>query len=192
MIDKDREFKEKHHREVFLARGGALELSTMMEKRFNEILSKIGKEKIPYHFMTKAILVENLMLKLTPEIEREKFKTLQDFVTLRNIFAHAPIKWKLQKLEFESEGQYKKFFKTNPEWKNFNIAINHFNAISGRALDLIENFIIQFNKSEQLKRMLEKQLLGGLSVETLENAMDEDMKKFYEKVKDRDIESFFE
>jgi len=162
MIDKDEVFKKKHHRDVFLARGGVLEMSTLMEKRFNEILLKIGKIKLPGGFMTKAKFVENLMLKLTPGIKREKFKPLQEFVILRNIFAHVPIKWDFhEKLEFESEGKHKELFETNPEWKDFDIAINYFNAICGNAPDLIEKFIIWFNTNEQMKSKIDKLVFGA-------------------------------
>lgn len=185
MIDKDHEFKEKHHKDVFLARGGVLELSTIMEKRLNEILLKIGNVEIPDHFRTKAKLVEDLMLKLTSEIEREKFKTFQDFVTLRNIFAHVPIKWySHQKVEFESEGPYKNFFKTNPEWKDFDIAINYFYAISGNAINLIEKFVTWFNTNEQMKREIDKEAWGlDMPLEMKEkiyrigNKMKQDMEK---------------
>ena len=191
MIDKDFEFKEKYHNDVFLARGGILELSTILELKFNEILLKIGKietlKNLP--FRTKARLVEDLMLKLSPDIDREKFKPLQDFVKLRNVMAHAPIKWHTQKLEFDGEGlNDDNFLKDNPECKDLNIAMAHFRAISDHALNLIEAFIRNFNISEQLKRELSKQLLGGLDIETLENAMNDDMRKKYEKMKNREIE----
>lgn len=187
MIDKDFEFKEKYHNEVFLARGGVIEISTILELKFNEILLKIGKkESLKYlHFGDKAKLVEDLMLRLSPDIDRNKFKPLQNFVKLRNIMAHAPIKWHTQKLEFESEGLYADFFKHHPEWKDFDVAMAHFSAISAHALNLIESFIRSFNTSEQLKRELSKQLLGGLDIETLENAMDDDMRKKYEEMKKR-------
>ncbi|MFA7708472.1 MAG: hypothetical protein WCX73_05975, partial [Candidatus Pacearchaeota archaeon] len=64
MMDKDFEFKEKYHNDVFLARGGILETSTILELRFNEILLKIGKKESLENigFRKKAGLVEELML----------------------------------------------------------------------------------------------------------------------------------
>jgi len=187
IIDKDFEFKKKHHNEVFLARGGIIETSTILELRFNEILLKIGKKESLNNlsFKSKAKLIEDLMLRLSPDMDRERFKPLQNFVKLRNIMAHVPIKWHTQRLEFESEGLYASYFKDYPEWKDFDVTMANFMAISNHALNLIEVFIRNFNTSEQLKRELSKQLLGGLDLETLENAMDDGMREKYNKMKKR-------
>jgi len=161
MIDKDYEFKEKYHKDVFLARGGVLEISTIIEKKFNEIILKIGKKSPKkMRFNDKAKYVENLMLKLNPEIKKEDFKTLQEFVALRNIFAHAPIKWNFLKLEFESEGQYKTLFKMNSEWEKLDIAMAYFDSISEHAINLIESFIRYFNTHIKMKREINKAVFG--------------------------------
>ncbi len=162
MVDKNDEFKKKHVNDVFLARGGFIELSTIIEKKLNEILLNIGKKKNlkGMWFKKKAKSVEDLMLELNPEIKGEEFKPLQDFVRLRNIFAHAPIKWDEQKLEFDSEGEYKKFFEGKSEWKDFNYVGEYYSHLVGGVIMLLEKFIIYHNIHKQMKTEINKSVFG--------------------------------
>lgn len=155
---------EEKKEEVILARGYVLELSTIMEESFNALLSRMGGEKNPEEdfFKTKAKRVEELMLKESPDIKREQFEMFQDFVSLRNIFAHVPINWFSQKLEleFKSEGCYESYFKRNPMWKDFSFAINYFTEIMGRTQELIESFVKFFLTHEQMKKEINKAVFG--------------------------------
>jgi len=155
---------------VFLARGQVLELSTIIEISFNELFFNLGYKKIPSDFMKKAKLVEELMLKGVPgiEIKREEFEIFQDFVSLRNIFAHAPINWFSLELEFENGKYYKHLFERNPEWKKFSFAIEYFVGICGQTIELIKGFVKVYLTQKKMEEEINKAVFGNLPKEIIE------------------------
>jgi len=149
--------------EVVLARGHVMELSTIIESSFDEILSVIGKDKIARkkNFMPKAKLVEKLMVK---GIGGHKFvdddlNTFQDFVSLRNIFAHVPIDYHSPKLKFDCK-DHEDYFKRNQKWKDFTFAIYYFTSIMGSTLVLIKSFVNISVAQNKMERAINKSLFG--------------------------------
>lgn len=161
-------------RQVFIARGQVLELSTIIEVSFNELLSNVCDERNPEKddFMPKAKRVEELMLRDFSDISKEQFEMFQDFVSLRNIFAHVPINWFSQELEFNCEGYYERYFKRNVKWKEFSFAINYFANICNNTIELIKNFVKLFVAKRRLTEEINKALFGDIPKEMIDKIMD--------------------
>ncbi|MDP3966234.1 MAG: hypothetical protein Q8Q04_01750, partial [archaeon] len=182
-VAKNNENFKENINKIFLARGNVIELSTIIEVSFNELLFQIDKEKYDKkdRFMSKAKRVEELMLEYPEKmnIKREQFKMFQEFVTLRNIFAHVPINWFSEKLEFEVTN-YEPWFKDHLEWKNASIAIKYFIEIGSQTIELIKSFVKVFLTQKTMEREINKAVFG---VETLP----EDVKKIMEEVNKDDF-----
>ena len=162
-------------------RGSTIEFSIIIEECFNNLISTTGKDLILDHskkefhlvkgirnkkdmpkFKTKSRdmknLIEEAFPKLGDDAKKNLSKALGRFEALRDVFAHVPVKWEEQELEFFTDVPYKHFFK-DPNWKNVLFAhkefVNHFNWL----IDII----LTYNRSVLFKKEIYSQILLGKS-----------------------------
>ena len=82
---------------------------------------------------------------------------LEKIARLRNLFAHVPISWFAQELEFDDNLRYQHYFEFDKKWKNVSFAVNEFMSLQKEILDLITAYI----KIVVLKRELFSNILLG-------------------------------
>jgi len=194
-VKKIAHLKEKHDK-IILARGTILELSTILEVAYNELITKTGgedlvinPEKKELNFITgmkterelggissfakKTDCVKEAMKKVD-EAERNSpntlFEDMDICASVRDIFAHVPINWLSQELEFNCSLPYKHFFK-NPQWKIIEFAISDFIAANNHILEAIPVYIKLILLKEELMRVV------FLGTDCLKDIKQEDKKK---------------
>lgn len=182
------DFKEKYEKAVS-ARGHVIEASTRLEMAFDELITKTGgedlvtnHEKREFHLITgarkendlgslgfkgKARIVKEIMQKeLDEPLQNSQPNLLNDLercVAIRDIFAHVPISWFSQELEFDDNPRYKHYFKLDSKWKNVSIAIKEFMNLQIEILELIPTYI----RLILLKRELFSNVLLGRSFSSI-------------------------
>jgi len=192
LAEKIPNLKEKYEK-VITARGHVIEASVKIETAFNELITKTGgedlvmdHEKKEFHLITgarkeddlgglgfnsKAQIVREIIKKRLNEApshspqpsEPDLLDDLDRYIAIRNIFAHAPISWFSQELEFDDNPCYKHFFKLDQKWKNVFLAFNEFMSLQIEILELIPLYI----KSVLLKREIFSKILLGKSYEDI-------------------------
>ena len=106
---------EVNEKKIIQVRGSILESAIRVEAVFNEIIKLSNKpEKIDEPFRSKAKFIENLIKEIVPknkDFNKNFFDKFQNFVTIRNLFAHVPTNPFSEKIEFEYQDQYEVFYK---------------------------------------------------------------------------------
>jgi len=163
--------KEKHQ-EMVEIRGNVIELSIIIEMCFNQLITSTGKEMVfdhskkelyllkgirtkkdlPPRFKTKSNDMKKLIEATFPKLDNVSKSNLSDalnrFLAIRNIFAHAPVNWSSNPLEFQNDIAYKHFFKLEPKWKNVFFALNEFTQLHQWIIDAI----LAYNRHILLKK----------------------------------------
>lgn len=169
MLKKSREYAkeipnfEENFNKIVKGRGYVLELSTILEIAFNEMIVKICKKEIHnIPFMKKAKIVKKLLEEINNgDFSEEVLKKFERFVNIRNIFAHVPINRNRTslKLEFNSKPPYKSFFEIEPKWENVSVAVKDYMDMAGEILTTIPKYIekiIQMEKEKALQDIIDK------------------------------------
>jgi len=174
-------FKEKQEF-MTKARGNIIELSIIIEMCFNQLITETGKEIVFNHekkelyliagkrikkdlpsFKTKLRDMVGLIEEIFPKLEEtSKSKLLDDFnrfLDIRDIFAHVPVKWDSDPLEFNNDLQYKHFFRCESKWENVLFALSEFTQLHKWIIDIILNY----NRNILLKKELFSLVLLGKS-----------------------------
>lgn len=151
-------------------RGITIECSIIIELCFNQLISETGKEMVfddqkkELHlikgirtkkdmpkFKVKSRDMKRLIEEMVPDLDKEAITNLSNnldkFESLRDIFAHVPINWNAEKLEFISSAPYKHFFK-DKNWKDALIAHQEFLGLFQWILDVI----LTYNRNILLKK----------------------------------------
>ena len=176
--------KQKFMTEV---RGITIEFSIIIEMCFNNLISATGKEMVFDHqkeelylikgirekkdmpkFKTKSRDMEKLIAEAFPNLEKDAQTNLSDSLTkfeaLRDIFAHVPVDWNKENLEFVDDEPYKHFFRLDKNWKNVFFAHKEF---VGHFQWLLE-VILNYNRGILLKKELLSQIFLGKSQAEIE------------------------
>jgi len=174
---------EERHQKVIVARGNVIEASIKVEMAFDELLTKTGgedlvldHEKKEFHLITGAkkenelgslgfkrkiqIIREIVKKSLNEPSQSPKPNLLDDldrFVAIRDLFAHVPVSWFAQELEFDDNPRYKHFFKIDQRWKDLSFAVKEFMGLQSELLEFIPLYI----KSVLLKRELFSNIFLG-------------------------------
>ncbi|PJA69649.1 hypothetical protein CO155_03590 [Candidatus Pacearchaeota archaeon CG_4_9_14_3_um_filter_35_19] len=109
-------------------------------------------------------LIEDAFPKLGGEAKENLSVTLERFEALRDIFAHVPVKWDAQDLEFITDVPYKHFFK-DQNWKNVLFANKEFVSNFQWLIDVI----LAYNQSILFKKEIYSRILLGKSQAEIQN-----------------------
>ena len=177
--------KERHEK-VVNARGNVIEAAIKVESAFDQLITKTGGEDLVidpknkrFDLITGAVKEDKVkklsfddkIQKLREIVEKslkdsnipiEKPSLLDDldrFRAIRNIFAHVPVSWFAEGLEFDDNPYYDHYFKIDKRWKSISFAVKEFMSLQKEILDLIT----AYTKSVVLKRELFSQILLGKS-----------------------------
>ncbi len=183
--------KQKFMTEV---RGITIEFSIIIEMCFNNLISATGKEMIFDNqnkelylikgirekkdmpkFKTKSRDMTKLIAEAFSNLEEDAKTNLSNslirFEALRDIFAHVPVNWDKENLEFIDEEPYKHFFKLDKKWKDVLFAHKEFMNNFQWILEIILNY----NRTILLKKELLSQVFLGKS--QIENQKEVEEKK---------------
>ncbi len=156
---------EENFHKIVRARGTILELSTILDIAFNEILLKVAKkERIDkLGFKTKAKFIKNLLEEVNDgRFDEQILKKFERFVDIRNIFAHVPVNRNKTSLilEFNTQFPYKTFFNLEPEWKEVSIAIKEYMEMADEIIKTIPKYIeiviAKQNQDELINKVFEE------------------------------------
>ena len=136
----------ENEKKVIQARGSIIELSTLIEVVFNEIILLTNEKDnlAKWKFKTKAKFIEDVMREIDPEEEyftRDFLTKFEEFVDLRNIFAHVPTEKFSGKLKFTDSPLYEGFFLKNPIWKDITLSVKEAVSIGYEILPSITKLI---------------------------------------------------
>ncbi len=188
LTEKIPDFREKHEK-IVRARGEIIEASVKVEIAFDELITRTGGEDLVINpekkefnlitgarkeddlgslrFKDKVRIVKEIIKKMLNEQPETSQPNLLDdlerFVAIRDIFAHVPISWFAQELEFDDNPRYKHFFKLDQKWKRISLALNEFMSLQREILELVPLYI----KSVLLKRELFSNILLGRSFSSI-------------------------
>ncbi len=163
-------------------RGITIEFSIIIEMCFNNLISTTGKDlvidnsKKEFHlvkgirdkkdmpkFKTKSRDMEGLIKEVFPKLDDDAktnlSNTLERFEALRDIFAHVPVKWDGQELEFITDLPYKHFFDLNKNWKNVIVANMEFINL----FEWIKEMMLLYHQHTLIKKEIYSQILLGKS-----------------------------
>ena len=137
------------------------------KKEFHLVRGIRERENMP-RFKTKSRdmkkLIEDAFPKLGGEAKENLSVTLERFEALRDIFAHVPVKWDAQDLEFITDVPYKHFFK-DQNWKNVLFANKEFVSNFQWLIDVI----LAYNQSILFKKEIYSRILLGKSQAEIQN-----------------------
>ncbi len=171
-------------------RGLTIEFSLIIEQCFNQFITTTGKdlviddEKRTLNFVvgirnkkdipkikTKKEEMKKLIQKEFPSLnEKEILKfsnSLERFWSIRDIFAHVPIKWQSENLEFIPERPYKHFFDLDNSWKNVMGASMEFMNLFQYILEIMLTYHRQILLKKEIFSLV---LLGKSQAEIKEEA----------------------
>ncbi|MBP7139404.1 MAG: hypothetical protein KBA47_00525 [Caldisericia bacterium] len=163
-------------------RGLTIEFSLIIEQCFNHFVTSTGKDIVINNERKTLELVAGIrhkkdipkikakkedMKKLIkenfPELNEEdllKFsKSLDRFWAIRDIFAHVPINWQTENLEFISKEYYKHFFDLDTNWKDVMVSSVEFHNLFQQIL----NTILHYHQHILFKKEIYSQILLGKS-----------------------------
>jgi hypothetical protein len=145
-VKKLPEFFE-NEKKVIQARGSILELSTLVENVFDEIIVLTNeKNNLPkWRFRTKAKFIEKVMREIDPiqkHFNEAFLKKFEDFVDLRNIFAHVPTDKFSGELKFTNALRYNNFFQRNGAWRDLKLSVKDAISAGYEILPSITKLII--------------------------------------------------
>lgn len=163
---------EKKMTQIQTARGAVLELSTHLEKAFDEIILKTNKPKETHsRFRTKAKFMQKLMEVFDPEkkiLDQNFIDNLEKVVILRNLFAHVPVNFFADVLEFDTSEAYIHFFNNELKLKDVRYSVLLFKEKAENILIKIPEFIkIVLDIAENQKKFMDEinQILNDISEE---------------------------
>ena len=165
-------------------RGYVIEFSIIIERCFDQLITSTGGEDLvinperkTFHlitslrstknlhpsFMTKSRDIEKLIEKAFPKLEDSSksnfLDRLEKLLAIRAIFAHVPVNWNSDELEFDNSLPYKRFFNLNQKWKSVSNALNEFISLHKWITDVILNY----NRQILLKQEIYSRILLGKS-----------------------------
>ena len=164
-------------------RGYIIEFSIIIEMCFNQLITETGKEMVfdyenkglylikgirskknlPPKFKTKSRDMGKLIWELFPNLKEDVKSNFLDafnrFEAIRNIFAHVPVNWDSNNLEFNDNVPYKHFFTLESKWKNVFFALSEFTQIH----QWIINIMLNYNRAILLKKEILSLVLLGKS-----------------------------
>lgn len=146
---------------IIQARGGIIELSTLIESVFNEIILLTNeKDNLPkWRFKTKAKFIEDVMREIDLEEEyftKEFLAKFEDYVDLRNIFAHVPTDKFSKDLRFTNSPLYGGFFVRNPLWKDVSLSAKEAISIGREILPSIVQLIkISYERAKFIQELMD-------------------------------------
>lgn len=186
-IEQKRDFVE--------IRGYVIEYAISIERSLNELITKSGKDLVLDSEKKEFYLVKGIrekkdlpkfkvktrdMIKLIETVLRERNSlenthNLRDafdkFECIRDIFAHVPLDFDLERLEFDGRQPYKHFFKDS-KWKNPFVALNEFMG----CYHYLTDAVLVYARHVQIKREIFSQICLGMSAKEFQKKI-EDMEK---------------
>lgn len=180
-------------------RGYIIEFAISIERSLNELVTKTGKdlvidhEKKEFHlvkgirdkgnlpkFKTKTrdmiMLIEGVLRENKDIQKTDNLKEAFDrFESIRNIFAHVPLYFESEKLEFNNSPPYKHFFK-DIKWRDASVALSEFM----NTYEYLTDVILMYSRHTQLKKEIFSRIFLGIGVKDLQkkvNQMKEREKK---------------
>jgi len=178
--------REKH-KFMTEIRGNIIELSIIIEMCFDNLLSATGKDLIINNekrtldlvtgirnkkdipkLKTKKEDMKKLIKETFSKLSEEDILKLSDafnkFWAIRDIFAHVPINWQSENLEFIAERPYKHFFDLDANWKNVMVASIGFTNLFQWIIDIM----LSYNRQILFKKEIYSQILFGKSQTEIE------------------------
>lgn len=163
-------------------RGLTIEFSLIIEQCFNQFIITTGKDLIIDNekrtldlvagirnkkdipkLKTKKEDMKKLIKETFPKLSEEDILKLSDafnkFWAIRDIFAHVPINWQSENLEFIAERPYKHFFDLDDNWKNVMVASVEFTNL----FQWIIGIMLSYNRQVLFKKEIYSQILFGKS-----------------------------
>lgn len=182
-------------------RGLTIEFSLIIEQCFNQFIITTGKDLIINNEKRTLDLVTGIRNKKDiPKLKtkkedmkkliKETFSKLSEedilklsaafnkFWAIRDIFAHVPINWQSENLEFIAERPYKHFFDLNANWKNVMVASIEFTNLFQWIIDIM----LSYNRQILFKKEIYSQILFGKS----QTEIEEEAKKLKNGEKNKD------
>lgn len=149
---------------IQLARGAILEVSTHIEKLFDELIIKVtGTQSLPKYFKSKAKAVREIMSAIDPFEEKADkvfLDKLDKQITIRNLFAHVPIDTFSEELEFDTGERYLRYFMEDLTLKSVKLSSKMFmenaDAIMLKTIELIDLALDNAKLIQEMAKMLEE------------------------------------
>lgn len=179
-------------KEFVKIRGYVIEFAISIEHSLNELITKTGKDLVMDHskkefhlikgirdkgdlpkFKTKTRdmmrLIEKMLVETNDIQKTDNIREAFDrFEFIRDIFAHVPLNFDLEKLEFDVRPPYKHFFK-DLSWKDTSIALKEFM----KTYEYLTDIVLIYGRQIQIKKEIYSQILLGMGVKDFQKKVNQ-------------------